>query len=605
MNAPSPHGIRTRPVVIGVSGPDGAGKSALVGGLARALRAGGTTVTTAYCYGCVLCRRLPSPGRGPSARPPRRATGLPSPARAAHCLLDCAELALRLAWAVLSARARARGRPAVVLTDRGPLDSMVKYAPAPGSWTGSLLSRLAAAYDTTLLLDADPRTLASRDGEHDPGLLAALRERYRTCAGRVPSVVRLDSTAGPEAVTAAALRFVPRDDGPPARRVVLSVFDDAVSPYYRGGGAVLVAHVAHRLAEEFEVTVVTAGRRGGAAVRDGVRYRYLPVCWAGPRAGQLLFHALLPVTARRLPHDLWLESFTPPFSTSFLPLFTRAPVVGLAQSRIGEDMWRKYHLPFFLVERLGLRCYRDIVVLGEAHAEDVRGLSPHSTVHVVPNGVELPRVGRERLGQGGHILFLGRVDVRQKGLDLLLAAHAKARPALPLVLAGSGTRREERKLAALLERAGPGVRWLGHVDGPAKRKLLEESAFAVLPSRDEAFGLSALEALSYGKPVLHFDLPTLRWLHGAGGSAVPPFDVDALAERMGHLAADGRSRERLSEVARRTAMDYSWDQTTSRYLFLARHLLGCAASTAEPGALPGPASGTGGTEGGAAWARIP
>ena len=89
-------------------------------------------------------------------------------------------------------------------------------------------------------------------------------------------------------------------------------------------------------------------------MRNGVQYRQLPVGWAGPRGGQLLFHALLPFAAWRIPHDLWIESFTPPFSTSFLPLFSRARVVGFAQSLSGEEMWARYRLPFFLVERFGL-----------------------------------------------------------------------------------------------------------------------------------------------------------------------------------------------------------------------------------------------------------
>jgi hypothetical protein len=58
---------------------------------------------------------------------------------------------------------------------------------------------------------------------------------------------------------------------------------------------------------------------GGTVVRDGVRYHQLPAGWAGPRAGQLLFHALLLFAARRVPHDLWIESFTQQLPAAFLP----------------------------------------------------------------------------------------------------------------------------------------------------------------------------------------------------------------------------------------------------------------------------------------------
>ena len=90
-------------------------------------------------------------------------------------------------------------------------------------------------------------------------------------------------------------------------------------------------------------------RRAGAGPRcgTGCAIGTLPVGWAGPRAGQLVFHALLPFAAGRIPHDLWIESFTPPFSTSFLPLFSPARVVGFAQNLCGQEMWRTVPAPLF------------------------------------------------------------------------------------------------------------------------------------------------------------------------------------------------------------------------------------------------------------------
>jgi glycosyltransferase involved in cell wall biosynthesis len=355
------------------------------------------------------------------------------------------------------------------------------------------------------------------------------------------------------------------------KHVVISSFDSPGNPHYHGGGAGMVDIIARLLAAHFEVTVVTAANRSGTAVRDGVRYRQLPVGWAGPRGGQLLFHALLPFAARRLRHDLWIESFTPPFSTSFLPLFSRAPVVGLAQSLSGEEMWRRYRLPFFLVERFGLRFYRDVVVLNPADRARVSGCNPAAGVWVIPNGMDLPEVDDGVLECGEHVLFLGRIDIREKGLDLLLSAYGRNGLAMPLLIAGGGTRREERKLAALLAAASGDVRWLGYVTGQRKRELLERSAFVVLPSRYESFGLAALEAMACGKPVVHFDLPSLRWMDG--DVRVPAFDVSALAAQMTDLADREKARLDLGRAARAAARRYRQDVTAVRYLELVRQLL--------------------------------
>jgi glycosyltransferase involved in cell wall biosynthesis len=368
--------------------------------------------------------------------------------------------------------------------------------------------------------------------------------------------------------------------------VVISTFDDLRNPHYHGGGALLVDKVARRLAEDHRVTVVTVAARGGVETRDGVRYHRLPLGWAGPRLGQLLYHAVLPVTARRLPHDLWLESFTPPFSTGFLPLFARGPVVGLAQSLSGAAMSRRYHLPFVLVERYGLRFYEDVVVLNEADAATVRRHAPEAVTHVIHNGVDQPPAAPRRIGEGEYIAFLGRVDVWAKGLDLLLAAYAAGPPSLPLLLAGAGTRGEEAELTALITHAGADARWVGEVSGADKQRFLENCAFMVLPSRSESFGLVALEAMAHGKPVLHFDLPTLRWMDGGGNVTVPAFDVQALGQQLRALTADEQSRRRLGHLAHQAARWLSWDRTTGRYQSLVQGLLDRPAAAGRALATP-------------------
>ncbi|MEU6684722.1 glycosyltransferase [Streptomyces sp. NPDC046832] len=592
--------MKHRPLLVCVSGPDGAGKSSLVGRMAADLRAHGYAVATQYCYGCVVCRRLPQRIRSRFTASPGESgsfsAGIGTWAGRLHGWVDAAELAAALAGATVRTRVASRGRPAAVVTDRGPLDALVKFAPAPGSRLAAAFAGLARAYDVTLLLDAEPEVLAERDGDYPIGPLAKCRDRYRQWAALSPSVRRVDAAAPPETVASEALRGlpVPRPAAAPppgqppedGKHVVISTFDDLRNPHYHGGGALLVEKVARRLAEEHRVTVVTVAARGGTEIRDGVRYHRLPLGWAGPRLGQLLYHMALPVTARRLRHDLWLESFTPPFSTGFLPLFARGRVVGLAQSLSAAAMSHRYHLPFVPVERYGLRFYDDVVVLNEADAATVRRSAPGAVTHVIHNGVDQPPAAPRRIGEGDYIAFLGRVDVREKGLDLLLAAYAGDPPALPLLLAGAGTRVEEARLTALITAAGADARWVGEMSGARKQRFLEDCAFLVLPSRSESFGLVALEAMAHGKPVLHFDLPTLRWMDGGGNVTVPAFDVEALGQRLRALTADEETRRRLGHEAHQAARWLSWERTTGQYRSLVRELLDPSAATRRPTTAP-------------------
>lgn len=358
--------------------------------------------------------------------------------------------------------------------------------------------------------------------------------------------------------------------GPTVRRVVISSFDNPVHPHYQGGGVAVIKAMAG-LGEDFDVTVLTVGRRSESVLLNGIRYRRLPLEWAGPRAGQLVYHAVLPFAARRIRHDLWIENFTPPFSTSFLPLFVRTPVLGFAQALQGRELSRRYRFPFFLIERLGLRCYRDVLVLNPADQALVSAANPAAAVHLIPNGIQTADLDEKMLGGGEHVLFLGRIDVWKKGIDYLIEAYERSRLDLPLLIAGAGLAREERRLAGLVARTSADVRWIGHVTGKRKRELLERSAFVVVPSRYETFGLSALEAMAHAKPVLHFDLPTLGWMDG--DVAVPAYDTAALAEQMRTLAGDEPLRRELGRKAHTAAQKYGHDETAERYLALARKLL--------------------------------
>ena len=257
---------------------------------------------------------------------------------------------------------------------------------------------------------------------------------------------------------------------------------------------------------------------------------------------------------------------------SFLPLFSPARVVGIAHALSGMHMWERYHLPFFLIEQLGLRSYRDIVVLNPADAEQLKRLSPAASVRVIPNGTVIPELGQQPFGGGerGLILF-GRIDIWHKGLDVLIAAYQRSGVKLPLLIAGKGTRADEGKLSALVEAAGDGVRWIGRVAGKTKQDLLSRCAFLVMPSRTEAFGIAALEAMAWGKPVVHFSLPTLDWI--GGNVAVDTYDTGALAEAIRGLAADADLRAKLGSKAREVAELLSVDRTAERYLDLARELL--------------------------------
>jgi len=384
----------------------------------------------------------------------------------------------------------------------------------------------------------------------------------------------------------AGLAQLLRDPPPGSRkRVVISIYDDPGNRHYAGGGPLVVMRIAERLADTYDVVVVTGGYRGSrSTTRSHVTWVPLPLGWVGPRLGQLLYTVLLLALVPVARWDVWIESFTPPFSSSFVPLVSSRPVIGLAQALSGREMARRYRLPFLpLLERLALRAYADVVVLNEHDRTQVARCNPRAHVHHIPNVAELGEPPAVPASEGRYALYLGRVDFDQKGLGLLFDAYRQVGDgALPLVLAGSGRTAELRTLQQQLRALQLPARWLGQVTGEQKKAALLGSAFVVVPSRAESFCLAALEALAHGRPVVHFDLPQLSWIPADCGIRVACFDTAALALAVRTMSIDGDLREAASRRARAFAEEYLGSQDVDAYDRLVAEVLARAAD--EPAA---------------------
>ncbi len=353
------------------------------------------------------------------------------------------------------------------------------------------------------------------------------------------------------------------------KKIIFSSYDDLHNPYYAGGGAIAVHQVAKRLALESDITILTGKYPGSVdTVLDGVHYRRVGSSLFGPKVGQLIFMLALPWHVMRMHFDVWIESFTPPFSTACLQLFTRKQVIGLVHMLAGEDMYRKYHIPFHLLERLGLKTYNRFIVLTQVTADAIRRSNPKAVIDVINNGVDFPKENQTAQVKE-YISFIGRIEVNQKGLDLLLKAYAHVADKLPykLAIAGTGADEELSKLHALIGELGleGKVRLFGRVSGPEKNDVFSKSVFTVLPSRHETFSLVALETLSYSLPLLAFDIEGLKWLPDYCCMKIPPFQYERLGERMLELATHPELRTKLALQGHAYISNFSWEDVSYKY----------------------------------------
>lgn len=153
------------------------------------------------------------------------------------------------------------------------------------------------------------------------------------------------------------------------------------------------------------------------------------------------------------------------------------------------------------------------------------------------------------------ILFLARIH-EKKGIDLLLRAFAACRTALggtALVIAGPAadntTLDRLHNLASTLG-IEKDVVWTGPLYEEAKWDAMRAAEAYVLPSHQENFGISVVEALACGTPVLVSDKVNIwREIHAAGCGFVAPDDMagaTGLLQAWAALSEHGKSQMRVN-----------------------------------------------------------
>lgn len=351
-------------------------------------------------------------------------------------------------------------------------------------------------------------------------------------------------------------------------RILHLAYEDPLQPG-SGGGSIRNREINRRLGERHEIVALVAAYPGAEERVEG-RVRWVPIgLHTGTHLDRLSYFALAGPAARRIEHDLLVEDFGAPFSVAFSPPFTGRPVVAHVQWLFATQMWAKYHLPFHLVERAGLRLYDNFIAVSGWLAGKLQVRRPGAMVETIPNGVD-PAAFAVKLAAPRHLLFVGRLDVAQKGVDLLLEGMARARQLLgsqppPLLIIGDGP--DQPFLEEQIQRLGLDdlVRLCGRVNGPRKYRLVAEAYAVLMPSRFETFGMVAAETLAAGLPLIAFDVgPLAEVTGGIGACLIQPFDIEAFAQAIAATVRDPEWRSAECEARRRWARRYDWDAIADR-----------------------------------------
>ncbi len=212
---------------------------------------------------------------------------------------------------------------------------------------------------------------------------------------------------------------------------------------------------------------------------------------------------------------------------------------------------------------------------------------PASSITVIPNGISkedfpLVDINAFRRSKGlpdkPIILFMGRLNPI-KGPDLLLRAFGLVRYRIPdyqLVFAGP----DEGMQSALVDMAkqegiSDRVHFLGFVSGSDKSAAYRMASLLVVPSRQEAMSIVALEAGICGTPVLLTDQCGFSEIKTINPDLEVPADPAGIADGLVRLLSKPDALDEVSLAFEKFVVEqYSWNFLVKNYLNLYKKLLG-------------------------------
>jgi len=205
-------------------------------------------------------------------------------------------------------------------------------------------------------------------------------------------------------------------------------------------------------------------------------------------------------------------------------------------------------------------------------------------VEIIPIGLDqtlYPSPAEDKVEDWQHVvgdkffLFIGVLRY-YKGLHILIEA---ARTAIyPIVIVGAGP--VEMELKAQVQKYGlKNIHFAGRVSDVDKVALLKLCYAVVFPShlRSEAFGISLLEGVMYGKPMISSEIgtgTTFINIDGETGLVVPPSDATSLSQAMTWLWEHPVESAEMGKNAEQRYWDlFTADEMVGKYARLYRQLV--------------------------------
>ncbi len=191
-------------------------------------------------------------------------------------------------------------------------------------------------------------------------------------------------------------------------------------------------------------------------------------------------------------------------------------------------------------------------------------------IDVTPYGFAATSASRSPVTCEPLVLFAGSIFNRRHVPDLVraFARVAVRHPAARLVVAGENRTYPREALDRLAASVGVAdrVEFRAYVSDRELDALYARARVFAFLSEYEGFGMTPLEALSAGVPIVVYDTPVAREVYDTAAVFVTIGDIDGVAAAIDGLLGHGPERERILSRAPAVLARYSWDRTAEATL---------------------------------------
>jgi glycosyltransferase involved in cell wall biosynthesis len=355
-------------------------------------------------------------------------------------------------------------------------------------------------------------------------------------------------------------------------RILHIIYDDCNNPWLGGGGARRTFEIYKRFPAHCEITILTAHYKGAARVErcGNILYKRLGLSFSYP-ISRITFTFDVARHIRRTPHDVIVEDYSA-FSPCFSFFFTKKPVIGSFQNlhsqKAAKGKGFLKALGADLFDSIALFNFRNITPVSPNLASIINKRARFKdNIKFIGVGIDQSLFAVDRSAQSSEssILYIGRIELFQKGIDTLLNAYERLSPRPKLVFAGSGI--DLDKLKEMIRERGmeKTVKILGRFSNEEKLDLLKNATILVMPSRFEGYPVVPLEAMASGVAFIGTDIPGTSDITGGQAILVPPENDEELAIGMHSLLTNSKSREEMEQKGKAYARKFEWASISKQY----------------------------------------